>query len=159
MTTRLERFFAKVDVRGPDECWLWTGHKTKSGHGQFWDGKRHVYAHRFYLGQFYEIPADKFVLHRCNNASCCNWRHLYVGTKKENAQDSIRAGTARPPHPGFGEQHPQSKLTWQSVSEIRALHNNGESMRSLARTHKVCLAAIQKLLSGKTWRTQPSQLS
>ena len=159
MTTRLDRFLAKVDRRGDDDCWPWTAGKTDSGHGQFWDGHRHIYAHRYSFGLINKITPGKFVLHNCNNPSCCNWRHLYEGTKKDNSQDSIRAGTARFPHPGFGEQHPLSKLTWQSVSEIRSLHKEGASMRSLARNHKVCLAAIQKVLSGKTWRTPPSQLS
>ncbi len=30
-----DRFWSKVDRRGPDECWPWLEHRKRSGYGQF----------------------------------------------------------------------------------------------------------------------------
>lgn len=45
-----ERFWEKVERRGPDECWLWLGGKTGGGYGYFWLDGRMVRAHRFAYG-------------------------------------------------------------------------------------------------------------
>jgi hypothetical protein len=41
-----ERFFEKVDKNAPNGCWEWTGGLV-GGYGEFWDGKKVVYSHRF----------------------------------------------------------------------------------------------------------------
>lgn len=151
--TREELFWAKVSKCGPDDCWIWTAGKQSSGHGHFWTGKTHRTAHRMameYSGV--DVPDDKLVCHRCNIPACVNPAHLYVGTYKDNMRDRMEADAWVQPHPGFGSDHPQSKLTWSIVEGIRARHARGAKMRALAREHGVCLAAIQKILKRETWR-------
>ena len=45
--TAEERFWAKVDRRGPDECWIWTAYRDPDGYGQFGLNGRNVKAHRY----------------------------------------------------------------------------------------------------------------
>jgi hypothetical protein len=40
-----ERFWSRVDVRGPDECWPWMA-ATVKGYGQLSVMGRNEYAHR-----------------------------------------------------------------------------------------------------------------
>lgn len=87
-----ERFWPKVDMGGPDECWEFTGGKTATGHGQLWIGDglgSHIYAHRYVweLTRGCKVPDRKMILHLCDNSSCVNPMHLYCGTGFDNARD------------------------------------------------------------------------
>jgi hypothetical protein len=73
----LDRFWAKVARSGPKACWLWRAGKTRGGYGQFYDGTRTVYAHRFaYEFLVGPIPAGLTIDHLCRNRSCVNPAHL-----------------------------------------------------------------------------------
>ncbi|MEO0085709.1 MAG: HNH endonuclease signature motif containing protein [candidate division WOR-3 bacterium] len=87
---RPDAFEVLRDKRKPHECWPWTGcrHPTL-GYGFF----RGDYAHReAYRRAYGPIPNGMCVCHRCDNPECCNPAHLFVGTHRDNIQDSIRKG-------------------------------------------------------------------
>jgi hypothetical protein len=90
-----ERFYAKVDRRGPDDCWPWQGAThNKNGYGSFrFDGRARVasrYALMIKLGRRL-LPGEK-ALHECDNPPCSNPAHLFSGTTADNAQDAVRKG-------------------------------------------------------------------
>lgn len=98
--TLRERFDEKVEVRGPDECWPWTGGRRNTyGHGgiRVREGVTawvHRLAWEFAHGT---IPEGLFVLHNCpggDNPACCNPAHLWLGTQQDNVADMIRKGRA-----------------------------------------------------------------
>jgi len=130
-----ERFWAKVDQRGENECWPWMASCTAGGYGQValgGTGKRGRsltgYAHRVAYGLANgSVPSTSTalrVLHHCDNPPCCNPAHLYLGTQKDNARDREargRGGGAKM----RGEDNYSAKLTRAQVDEIRRRADEG----------------------------------
>lgn len=138
-----ERFWAKVDKRGSDECWTWIGSK-RNGYGEIWSRDRHLYAHRMSWKLHYGlIPKGVSVLHHCDNRACVNPKHLFLGTQADNMTDMVGKGRQ-----SKGEERPTAKLTQEQVLAIR---NDPRSERTLGRIYGVCHASIGRVKRRKRW--------
>lgn len=103
--TLTDRFWPKVDRRGPDECWEWTGSRQPTGYGRIKISDRVHNTHRVVWALTNgPIPARLQVLHRCDNPPCCNPAHLYLGTIADNMHDRDRKGRSR-----FGPNAPHKR--------------------------------------------------
>ena len=91
--TEDQRFWQKVDKKSDDECWNWTGGKVR-GYGQmrsYLGNSGRILSHNFsWILHNGEVPNGKCVLHKCDNNSCVNPNHLYIGTESDNAHDRWR---------------------------------------------------------------------
>lgn len=87
-----ERFWEKVDVGGPDECWDWQGARAHYGHGIINVTGRSLLAHRVAWSITHGDPAEANVCHRCDNPPCCNPAHLFLGSQADNIADMHRKG-------------------------------------------------------------------
>lgn len=135
---RQERFWERVEKRGPDECWPWTGYITAGGYGQFGTCERPYSAHRLALRfSDTEIPEGRVVMHSCDNPPCCNPAHLSVGTHADNNRDMITKGRQR--HL-TGEDHPHAKLTNEQRRAI--VSRRGEPLPKLASEFGVAKSTI-----------------
>lgn len=97
-----DRFWAKVDQCGADECWEWQAARSGNGYGSFWvDGKAQV-AHRVAWELFHRqvVPEDRFICHICDNRVCCNPAHLMLGDHQENTRQAVERGRM-----ASGERH------------------------------------------------------
>jgi hypothetical protein len=92
MRPAVERFWEKVSIQAPNQCWPYTGYRTQGGYGGFRvSTSRRTTAHRFaYELAFEPVPEGIQVMHICHNLLCCNPKHLVVGSPQENClHDSI----------------------------------------------------------------------
>lgn len=87
------RFWAKVERRGPDECWPWTGWTTSQGYGVIGLGGRDEKAHRAaWIVTRGPIPRGLVIRHTCDNPPCVNPTHLLLGTQLDNIRDRVERG-------------------------------------------------------------------
>lgn len=147
-----DRFSRRVDVRGEDECWPWTGTTNRQGYGRFGLGppsNKFVGAHVFACEQVKgPRPEGMGVLHSCDNPLCCNPKHLSFGTHKQNMEQCKARG--RNKWPGVrGEQQGKALLTEAAVREIKA--NPQISGAAFSRKFKTSRATIYDVRAGRTW--------
>ncbi len=85
-------------LHDPYDCWEWTGATIGRGYGSMKINdrprtNREQLTHRMmWLETIGPIPDGMLVLHHCDNPPCCNPRHLFLGTKSDNAQDAFDKG-------------------------------------------------------------------
>src|SRR6185312_412624 len=96
-----ERFWSKVDKNSPapkhnptlGNCWEWIAGRTIKGYGQLVVNHKTVKAHRLsWELSFKEIPKGLSVLHKCDNPSCVNPDHLFLGNHSDNMRDASIKG-------------------------------------------------------------------
>lgn len=138
-----DRFEAKVQCT--ESCWLWRGARYPAGYGVIWSGGKNVFAHRASWELAHgQIPDGQCVLHRCDNPSCVNPEHLFLGTKGENCSDRSAKG-----RDAFGESNGMAKLTDERVRSIR---RDQRSDTVLGHIYGVSRMAIAYVRARRTWR-------
>lgn len=143
------RFWSRVDVRGPDDCWEWQGPRLRQTYGRTKHGGRTVYAHRRAWELTHGSISDGIdICHRCDNPPCCNPVHLFEGDHSANMADMKAKGRARSGSPK-GEDHPQAKLTDADIRKMRGDHRSGATQTALAGRFGVSQAYVSRLLAGK----------
>ncbi len=91
----VERFWAKIKVGGPDECWEWVA-SAAHGYGLFKAAGRNRGSHRIAWEMANgEDPGVLDVCHRCDSPRCCNHAHLFLGTHQQNMDDMAAKGRSR----------------------------------------------------------------
>ena len=155
---RFEKFFIKKD----NDCWVWQGTRHRQGYGFFRIHKKMVVAHRvsyaLYKGK---IPKGKgyhgiCVCHSCDNPSCVNPNHLFLGSQKTNMKDMKRKGRGvlgRKIESNSGVNNYGSKFNKQDILDIRSKYNSNEyTITRLAYEFKTCLSVIYNIVNYITYK-------
>jgi DNA-binding NarL/FixJ family response regulator len=77
--------------------------------------------------------------------ACCNYAHIYWGTRKQNKADEVTHGVIN-----RGERQGHAKLTEQQVVEIRRL-TGGMIQKDIAAKFGVSASTIRMIQKGKNW--------
>lgn len=147
------RFWSKVAVESPSECWQWKAARmrnTKFDYGIFnFNGlKRHAHRIAWILTNG-EIPNGVCVLHKCDNPPCVNPGHLFLGSKGDNARDRETKGRS---HDRKWDSNGRAKLTLNQAKEIKHRASLGEKRCDLAKQFGVSPVAVSYLCIGKNWK-------
>jgi hypothetical protein len=143
-----------------DECIEYKGVVTKNGYGRICIKGIRIQAHVLsYILHHGSVPRTKYVLHKCDNRLCINPDHLFLGSKADNVKDMVNKGRAWWQRPF--EEMPENmkrlikkrrKLSSQQIKELKEMHSNGISQRSLSRYFNVGQPVIKDILDGRTYK-------
>lgn len=138
-----------------DECIIVTGFRTRPV--VKWNGKSTPAARAVWItAHGPEGTEGMDVCHRCGGGSgengCINVRHLYLGTRSQNAADMVEAGRGDNGDPK-GQRNGRHVLTEADVLAARRLHAEGNvTLTALAERHGVTVTTMRMAVRGITWR-------
>lgn len=129
-------------------CLEWQGTKHRQGYGYIRFQKKNILTHRLSWKLFKgDLDDSVLVCHHCDNPSCINPDHLFLGTYKDNNQD--RAKKKRNNTSPYAYTR---KLKYDQVLEIRKLSEKGIVQKKIAKRFNVNQQCISKILNGKSWK-------
>ena len=141
-------FWEGVDIQGPTQCWQWLGYTAPNGYGDVTFKSRKWKVHRVsYHLCCGAIPVGMFVCHKCDNPSCVNPNHLFLGTCADNLADMVAKGRSR-----VGIRHHNAKVTPRQIAEIRAAPQVVGIVRDLAIKFGLSHQQISKIRSHTRWK-------
>jgi hypothetical protein len=136
---------------GEDPCWNWTRSKSKQGYGTIRVNGKMFKVHRYsWILTYGAIPAGVLVCHRCDNTSCGNPRHLFLGTALDNNLDKMRKGRSARLK---GEDNPRSSLSTELVQTMKNMFASGKyTQKDIYRHFALPQTTVWNILRGKTWK-------
>lgn len=180
--TVAERFWSKVKIGSPDECWPWLGYKRERGYGRIYvNGRERPVARvAWSLANDRAWPEGMEACHTCDNTQCVNPDHIFPGTHTDNMQDCLVKGRKNAPrgerhgsrthpervprgarngarmHPERmprGSRHGCAKLTEAKVDAIRRRYAaGGITHQDLAREYGVSKCTVGAIIRGRIWK-------
>jgi len=149
------RFWGKVAIAGPDDCWDWTASKSGKGYGNFkiasFEPRQ---AHRVAWVIANQRDTDGLLVrHTCDRPSCCNPAHLLLGTAKDNSDDKFSRGRARSSRQD-GENNGHAILTTEQVGQIVAALKAGEGNQQIANRFPVSDSLVSRIRTGRSWQKE-----
>jgi len=133
-----ERFWRFVTKLSESECWVWSGSKNAKGYGMLPTNNEqlaHRVSYRLFKG---EIPAKTMVLHHCDNPTCVNPSHLYLGDNKQNMIDMISRDRAKP----------RGKPPTLSKEQVMLIAESTDTVKSIAEKFNTSISSVRLIKSG-----------
>lgn len=161
------RFMSKIDARSENECWYWRAGKV-NGYGVFrvkgkYTFKSNQLVIAFSTGNY---ERETLALHSrdcTTNAlrdfndgsvsrSCCNPRHIRIGTNKENSEDTMKTGMAK----GLFTEGQPGYITNRKLSDqdIQSIRRDKRPQSEIARGYGVNQSTVSRIKRLLRWSNQ-----
>ena len=139
-----KRFWNKVSIKNPDDCWEWKK-GLSHGYGSFQLRGYNERAHRVaFIASGKMKNWNNCVLHKCDNPKCVNPDHLFEGTNGDNLIDMNIKGRST-----------NGKLNSEAVKVIKWMLKYKPKYglaTKLARLYKVNCSVISTIKHENTWK-------
>jgi hypothetical protein len=128
MSAQLKEIAWRIDENG---CWICTSHFSNNKNFRYprvtVNKKQIAITQVFFKKYKSEVPQGLFILHKCDNPSCINPGHLWLGTKKDNTQDAVLKGRWN----NHGRKKGSSNLTKEQIVSIRSMCGTQEKIAKI----------------------------
>jgi hypothetical protein len=136
-------------------CHLWLGSLNDNGRPTASVGGTSGNAFRlFWQGVNGPIPDGLYLCHRCDNTSCINLAHGFLGTAEDNARDCARKGRQwLQKRSGF--ENPNAKLTPEMIAYAERVyipHDRQFGLTALSRRFGIGRNMIAAALAGRSFK-------
>lgn len=121
-------------------CWEWQHSLDNGGYGSFGINGKSWRAHRYSYQHYKGEIGGLNVLHKCDNPSCCNPDHLFLGNQSDNAIDMIQKRRSK-----------VAKTTPEMVIQIRDLFASGLKRKVISEIIGASRPVVESILRNKTW--------
>lgn len=132
----------------PNGCWEWRAGIDRNGYGRVSINGKYQIASRVSYSIFTGDPSGLLVCHSCDNPTCINPAHLFLGTYKDNYDDMVAKGR-RKSADLKGSRNPNSKLDEATVSLIRAAYG---SQSAIGKQFGVSQRTVSRIRNGSSWQ-------
>ena len=150
-TSREERYWSKVEKRGPEDCWPWLAAHNLHGYATFRGGDGEQLAHRYgWRIAFGPIPSGLVICHTCDNPECQNPTHWFLGSPRDNNDDKMRKGRHVPGR-SSGPMNGNAVLSEAAVGDIVRLYQEGHTQTDIGVRFGVNARTIGKIVRGERW--------
>jgi hypothetical protein len=143
-----QRFASKCGQADSRGCTPWLGYKNANGYGVLRTASTHsrkTCAHRIaWVLKHGDLPPKVLVLHRCDNPSCVNVDHLFLGTQQANVDDMV----SKSRH-SWRDGTPWQKLNATDGERVRDLRRAGCTQQEVADWLGVSRPLISMIEHGK----------
>lgn len=101
------------------------------------------YAHRvsYYLHTGYKPEPEESICHKCDNPSCVNPEHLFLGTHRDNMQDMSNKNRGI---------NTNQVLDSSDVLDIQKLREEGVLIKDIAKMYSMSRSHISRVSRGIT---------
>lgn len=146
---------AALSVKDESGCINFIGSRDRLGYGKFDGALAHRAAWEVHNGP---IPVGLYVCHKCDNPSCINPEHLFVGTQLENVRDMIAKGRQSYPGAPVGHIGARRKLTQEQAELARIAYSTGEvNMHQIALVLGIDQSCISRIVNGSIYKTSRAE--
>ncbi len=142
------RLLHRTTVLGPDECWTWRGSTDIYGYGKVrkpGDPTQYSVTRLIYEAIHGPILGRLEVTHTCNYPTCCNPKHLKLGTHLDNMQYMVACNRSHKP---IGEKNGRATVTEDLV---RAIRKSNKTQAAIAAEFGITRGAVCHIRSRYTW--------
>lgn len=140
-----DRFFKHTTFCPNTGCWFWTGAINSHGYGKILlHTSTNAIASRVSFELFRGDIGSMHVLHKCDQRSCVNPEHLFLGTHTDNMRDAARKGRLD----RSGDRNNRAVLT---AADVRDIRQSPLRHYELARLYGVSSNTIILARKGTTW--------
>lgn len=142
-----EDVFKFYNMRGPDECWeytgsAWGGQKRELRPYYMANGRRQIaYRWVYELVHGVQLTTDQVIRHTCDNGGqpigCGNPAHLLIGTNQDNSNDM--------------KQRERHGLPHSVIRAIRRLLDQGQTQDEIARLYGLTRETVSAIATQRVY--------